>query len=519
MNILGENDSTKKFFSNTEEIYDLIKMILQEMYSKEISEVGMNLLYYGSSTLFEIQSRLKLSFENIRNYLIIMLQNNLIKKKTFSKNEPKYASYEFKIDQILNILLFPRTLNFMENKYGIYGKMIFEQFFGFGVLTLEQIISQIQNEKKNDNEKNNIESLKSKIIELFIKLYEDNVVMYSERIIEDENYYSSTIKNNNLLENKKELKKAFKKNEKKIQEKKQNSDKKKEKNKNKKLIEDDEEEDEDERILNIVDKSQNEINLNKIEEFYENNTKNNMHFYINFDQIRAEFQSEIIIDYINNNISHKAGILAGELLKNHKISSFSMGMTNSLPIVQLSKNYKSISYQDIEDIIKNNNEIFIKTSSDGVFLSLNIIKKEIKSKVLREIIITKFSEEHFRVYNLVNLLGSLEVEHIINLSLILPKTVNSIINQLLQEGFIKTESFNNSNGNKKILISVNEYQTYENILKMDYKIINNYKYYYNEQLNNIKNRYKGKKKHDEDLVKLTYIIDQICENILIIKFF
>ena len=156
MNILGENDSTKKYFSNTEEIYDLIKMILQEMYSKEISEVGMNLLYYGSSTLFEIQSRLKLSFENIRNYLIIMLQNNIIKKKTFSKNEPKYASYEFKIDQILNILLFPRTLNFMENKYGIYGKMIFEQFFGFGVLTLEQIISQIQNEKKNDNEKNNI---------------------------------------------------------------------------------------------------------------------------------------------------------------------------------------------------------------------------------------------------------------------------------------------------------------------------------------------------------------------------
>ena len=343
--------------------------------------------------------------------------------------------------------------------------------------------------------------------------------MYSERIIEDKNYYSSTIKKNNLLGNKIELKKDFKKNEKKIQEKKQKSDEKKEKNKNIKLIEDDEEEDEDERILNIVDKSQNEINLNKIEEFYENNTKNNMHFYINFDQIRAEFQSEIIIDYINNNISHKAGILAGELLKNHKISSFSKGMTNSLPIVQLSKNYKSISYLDIEDIIKNNNEIFIKTSSDGVFLSLNIIKKEIKSKVLREIIITKFSEEHFRVYNLVNLLGSLEIEHIINLSLILPKTVNSIINQLLQEGFIKTESFNNNNGNKKLLISVNEYQTYENILKMDYKIINNYKYYYNEQLNNIKNRYKGKKKHDEDLVKLTYIIDQICENILIIKFF
>ena len=53
---------------------------------------------------------------------------------------------------------------------------------------------------------------------------------------------------------------------------------------------------------------------------------------------------------------------------------------------------------------------------------------------------------------------------------------------------------------------------------MDFKIINIYKTYYQEQLNNIKNKYKGNKKHNEDLVKLTYIIDQICENILIMKF-
>ena len=132
MSRFGENDFNKNYFSTTEEVYDLIKIILQEMYSKEISDVGMFLLYNGSSALFEIQSRLKFSFENVRNYLIIMLQNNII-KKSFSKNESKYTSYELKIEQFLNILLFPRTINFIENKYGIYGKMIFEQFIGFGV--------------------------------------------------------------------------------------------------------------------------------------------------------------------------------------------------------------------------------------------------------------------------------------------------------------------------------------------------------------------------------------------------
>ena len=519
MSILGENASNKNYFSNTEEVYDLIKMLLQEIYSKEISDVGMFILLNGNSTLFEIQSKLKLSFENVRNYLIIMLQNNLIKKKALLKNESKSTSYELKIEQFLNILFFPRTLNFIENKYGIFGKMIFEQFIEFGVLTLEQIIDQIQKENKNDNGKNNIEPIKSKIIELLMKLYEDNIIMYSERIFEDQLYYSPIIKTNNLLGNKEELKKNFKKSEKKIDEKKQRKKNEKEniKNKNIKLIEDDEEENEDERILNIVEKS--EKNLNKIEEFYENNTKNNMHFYINFDQIRAEFQSEIIIDYINNNISYQSAILAGELLKAHKVSSFSMGMTNSFPIAQLAKNFKSISYQQIEDIIKNNNEIFIKSSSDDVFLNLNKIRKEIKSKEIQKIIISKFSPEHFRIYNLINLLGSLEGEHITNLSLILPKNVNSIINSLFQEGFIKTESGNNNNGNKKLLFSVDEYQTIENILKMDYKIIINYKSYYNHQLNNIKNKFKSNKKQNEDLVKLTYIIDQICDNILIMKFF
>ena len=39
-----------------------------------------------------------------------MLQNNLIQKKIITRNN----LYELKDEQILNILLFPRTLNFME---------------------------------------------------------------------------------------------------------------------------------------------------------------------------------------------------------------------------------------------------------------------------------------------------------------------------------------------------------------------------------------------------------------------
>ena len=208
MSQLGVNNNNGNYFSNTEEVYNLIKMLLKEIYSKDISDLGMDLLYNKNSTLLEIQSRLKLSFENVRNYLIIMLQNNLIQKKKIKRNEIKYTAYELKCEQILNILLFPRLLNFIEKKYGNYGKMIFEQFILVGILTLRQIIEHINNSYNNGN---NFELLKAQVVEFFVKLYEDNLIMYSERTNEEENYYSSSPNKYNNLINKENNKKNNKK--------------------------------------------------------------------------------------------------------------------------------------------------------------------------------------------------------------------------------------------------------------------------------------------------------------------
>ena len=518
MSKLNQNP-TKKYFSNTEEIYELYKIILKELYSKEISDLAIDLLINGKSTLYEIQSRLKISFENIKNYLIIMLQNNLIQKKQIIRNEVNYTSYEIKPEQILNILFFPRSLNFIEKKYGENARLIFEQFIEFGVLTLKQIIEQIQNIQKNGN---NLDLIKSNVLDTFIKLYSDNLISYVERPSEEE----SNLGINNFIESKKrkreksekektninnkmfEKKKSAKKKKGKKEESEDNNESNK--NKNMKLIEDDED---DESIKELK-----EENANKNEEFYENNTKNNMHFYINFSQINLEFQTEIILDFINNNLSHQAALLAGILLKNYKISSFAMGITQPKNIDDLVKENKSLTLSQIEDIVKNYEEYFDKSNTDNIYLNLNKIKKFIKSKVIQNIIISKFSNEHFRVYNLLNLMGSLDQKNIIDLCLIGPKKVNYIINQLFQEGFIKTDTVN-FNGNNMLFYSVDDYQTTEKILEMDFKIINNYNYYYYDQMKNIKNKFIDNKKKNEELVKLTYIIDQLCENLLIMKFF
>ena len=53
------------YITNTEEVFELVEIILSERYSKEIIEIAKDLLKNGLSTIPEIKGRLKLSFENV----------------------------------------------------------------------------------------------------------------------------------------------------------------------------------------------------------------------------------------------------------------------------------------------------------------------------------------------------------------------------------------------------------------------------------------------------------------------
>ena len=516
----SKEKSDQKYFSNCEEVYELTTQILKTLYSKEISDIAIDLLTNGKSSIPEIQSRLKLSFENVRNYLIIMMQNNLVKKNLQRKKD--IVLYEFNSDQIFHILLYPRSLDFINKNYGEYAKMIFEQFMEFGILNLNQITEQILNiisrSYNGGNNENKIETDKKKIIEIFIQLFENSFIIYSERTGENfNNNVNGNIKNKVDTNSNKKNKSNNKNNNSKSN----NKNKKNNKSSNKKKkheienetinLEESENEDEDQKNNNI------NIIKSSSEDFYEKNTKNNMYFYINFPQLLTEFQSEIILDFISNSISHQAQLLASILLKNNKNFYFNHGKTFPMLIDTILQKYKSFTSNQIEEIIKNSNEFFIRSTSDDIILNIKKIKNEIKSKVIQHIISSKFSKEHLRVYNLLNFCGSLDGKNIMNICLIVPKKLNYIINQLYQEGFIKTDGVN-FKGSNTLFYSVDEYQTTDNILVMDLKIINNLKMYYDEQLNNIKKKINNKKQNDE-LSKLSYIIDQICENIIIMKYF
>ena len=93
------------YITNTEEVFELVEIILSERYSKEIIEIAKDLLKNGLSTIPEIKGRLKLSFENIRNILIILLQNRLINCQEIFRNEIKYIGYEIRYDHLYKIII------------------------------------------------------------------------------------------------------------------------------------------------------------------------------------------------------------------------------------------------------------------------------------------------------------------------------------------------------------------------------------------------------------------------------
>ena len=147
----------------SEEIYDLVELILNEQFSKEVSDIGRDLLYNGVSSIPEIQSRLRLSFDNVKNVLIILMQNKLCSSTELIKKDTKVIGYEIIIENVLNILLFPKILYIGKNKFGEYGTMIFEEFMQFGILSSIQVFEQVKNKIEKTRKFNNAMMNKIKV--------------------------------------------------------------------------------------------------------------------------------------------------------------------------------------------------------------------------------------------------------------------------------------------------------------------------------------------------------------------
>jgi len=153
-------------------IYELIEVIIKEQFSEDVFNIAKDLLYQGPSSIIDLMKRLSLDFLSIRNSLIILLQNKLIKFDELIRKDAKEIIYEIEIANVLNILRFPKILYFINQLYGENSALIFEEFMQYGILSagqcVEQIVFKLQSVKNiNITYINNIKSV-------FLKLVEEN---------------------------------------------------------------------------------------------------------------------------------------------------------------------------------------------------------------------------------------------------------------------------------------------------------------------------------------------------------
>ena len=505
------------YISNTEEVYDLVIIILNEQFSKEISDLGKDLCYNGISTIPEIMMRMKLSFENVRNLLIILLQNKLVSTKEIIKNEKNVIAYEIVIDNVLNILLFPKILTYINKKYGEYAELIFEQFIQFGILSSYQIREQVKlaiSKNKSINK-----SIVDKITNSLITLIENSYIIQAQKLVFDNK--ANRISFENKIKREKKSKKKIVNTEK---ENKNNKSNKKEKKKKELHLEKDNEKitkliinDENEEISTtnnkIENKNENEINHPLL---IDKKTNQFFYFFINYEQIISEFKSEIIIDFINQKLSTQAGLIANILLEKNKIASFKDGKTFSCNYETISEKFHSINISQIDDIIKEQNEFFSKVSSDSIILNIDFISQYIKERTIEKVILQQFSDLHLRIYRLLSLCGAIDSKNIMEICLIAPKQINMILNQLYSHGYIQTEIVN-VKGSNIMFYSVNINQNIEKIIDMCYKMIKSMKVNLNEELENCKERVSHLIK-EQYISKIYSAINQLCETIIVLKY-
>lgn len=179
--------------SNTEEIFELMEIILKEQYSKDISDIGRDLLFNGASTIPEIESRLKLSFESIKNALIVLLQNKLAVSVEITRKETLIIGYELIPDNVLAILQYPKILDLVNQKFGEFAVMIFEEIMSCGILTAKQVFEQVELKMEV---KKKAKTAINKMKLMFISLIENNYIVQAAKVKGNERHLKENVEKN-----------------------------------------------------------------------------------------------------------------------------------------------------------------------------------------------------------------------------------------------------------------------------------------------------------------------------------
>jgi hypothetical protein len=443
-------------FHYSNNIYELIEIILEEQFGGHVKNLGLALINNGPSSIQELTKLLSEEYIEVRNSLIILVQNRLVDYQEVIRKEYRETIYELNVENVLNYLRFPKILYFISHQFDQNALYILEEFMQFGILSADQVFEQVKEKLSQGEEISPIQmnNIKGKFLQLVESNYLIQCLQKKPSELKLENIKKS--KDDTLLLSNKKKKKISREEEKKQIETKNT-----------------------ETMVNIIDE-ENPLIFNKEKQKY-------YYFCLNFEKIIIELKAEIVVDLVTQKMGGQAGLLASIMLKTNPGLAFREGKTFSLTIDEILKQMGFNSkdkklYQEKQEGMRNvleemsreeNDFVKLCTGSDsGQAYSLNLdsISKILKTKTLEKIIEQEFSADHIRIYRLLSKCGPLDAKNIMDVCLMVPKDCSSCLNQMIEHGFVETQPLNYK-GSNIIFYNINSKTNIDLMVAKIYKVL------------------------------------------------
>ncbi len=510
-------------FHHSNNIYDLIEILLEEHFGKAVSTLGNILISNGPTTILELCKLSSWEYTEVRNALIIMMQNKLLFYEEKLRKEQIETVYEVDVDTILNYLRFPKILYFINNYSDQNAMMIFEEFMQYGILSAGQVIEQVK-EKIHQLGNASISSINNLKLG-FIKLIENGfIIQCTQR------------KTRDIRDELSKRRKAEKKNSVGVSKKKRKLNSldddnelgpkdsaditgntgKVDKNPNK-----------ESRVSNVIIEDENPLIYNKEKGKY-------FYFCLNFDKIITELKCELVVDLVSQRMDGQAGNIASIMLRKNPGNSFKEGKSFPMTVNDIIKlmgfttkdkkimNEKQESIRVMLDAMSRAENDFVLpwgTTDSGSSYALNLesIAVTLKNKTLEKIIEQEFSSDHIRIYRLLSKCGPLDSKNIMEICLMPHKECSACLNQLIEMGFVETQVLNYK-GSNVIFYNTNTKNNIEMMIAKIYKIIKNLKYFLKSAIEKIKNT-ESITKQEAYINKVYSTISELDDTIILLKHF
>lgn len=354
---------------------DLVCLLVEELYGEHPKALVYQLLQRNSQTLKQLQHSTSLAFQDIRNAIVMLIQQNLVHS---DDSEPH--KYTLATSEVLARNRFAKYVQHFGSLFGL--PEVAEELLENGSLTLEQIEEKLQGSFRRSE----VDSLKQKLADMVETEY--LVPLDSRPVVEPP---KAPVKRTRPAKSAR-ARKFLKTNE--------------------------------EEAVPVRQPLQS-ANVSAAGTYYR----------LNFALLNKEFYSNIISTLVGFKLNAQCAAIAEALYKDYTPKGMSLeDLLTKLP--QSPKMNKASVKNFLDRMQEDSGEFVVAKATDVYALNLARIRTMLKQKTVHKIVRSRFGDYYERVFRVLCTKGLLDDRSVAVLTLLPGKEARVCLNELVEAGFV-----------------------------------------------------------------------------------